>query len=164
MSKVENDELNISSRKKLINVKKTKLIIGYSNISEISVYGATLLNNQELLESESLSLNLEGAGVIDMQLKVNNLEAQLSGAGLVKFNGYATNASVRLSGVGGLEAFGLETLKSTINVSGIGGAKINVKNELTATIEGVGGIEYIGHPAKVNKNISGVGTIKEEIK
>jgi hypothetical protein len=162
LSKIENGELSISSKKNLINIKKTKLVIGYSIINEVRAYGATLLNNEETLESDNLYLNLEGAGMIDLKLKVSNLDASLSGAGLVKCNGYATNSKIRLSGAGGLEAIGLETQNATITVSGIGSAKVNVKNELSAAIEGVGGIEYIGHPVKVNKNISGLGTIKEE--
>jgi hypothetical protein len=161
-TEVENGELKISSPKKLISVKKTKLEINYVHLNQIRVSGATLLNSSDLLESEKLELSLEGAGMIDLQIKVVDLEAQLSGAGIVKFNGYATNASISLSGAGGLEAYGLETLNCKIDVSGLGGAKINVKNDLTATIEGVGGIQYIGHPEKVNKNVSGVGTIKEE--
>ena len=160
-TKVEGQELQITTPKKLISARKIRLTITYNQIREITAYGATLLRNDELLESPDLKLNLEGAGVIDLQLKVSELDAQLSGAGLVKLNGYATHAVIRLSGAGGLDAYGLETESCDIDVSGIGGAKIHVKNRLKASIEGVGGIDYKGHPASVDKNVSGIGTIKE---
>lgn len=160
-TKVDGQVLEVTAPKKLISARKIRLTITYTRIKEITVFGATLLENDELLDSPDLKLNLEGAGVIDLQLKVSNLEAQLSGAGLVKFNGYATHAVIGLSGAGGLEAYGLETESCDINVSGIGGAKVNVKNRLNASIAGVGGINYKGHPMSVEKNVSGLGTIKE---
>jgi hypothetical protein len=70
--------------------------------------------------------------------------------------------NIGLSGAGGLEAFGLETINCEIDVSGIGNAQINVRNELTATITGIGGIQYTGSPEKVNKHVTGVGSIREE--
>ena len=160
---VVNDHiLSISANKKLISANKTTITIHYRMIEEIDISGATLLKNEDLLETTKLKLDLAGAGVIDLKIKTNNLEAELGGAGLVKLNGYAPECRISLSGAGGLEAYGLETDNCTIDVSGIGGAKINVKNKLSANIEGVGGIQYIGHPATVEKNVSGIGTIKQD--
>ncbi len=159
---VENGELEITTSKKLISTKKSKIEIEYNYIKDIRVAGSTLLNNTDVLEADQLTLNLDGAGVIDLQLKVSELEARLSGAGLVKFRGYAADADIGLSGAGSLEAFDLETSNCKVNVSGVGSAKINVKGELDATIAGVGGIQYTGHPEKVHKNVTGVGTIREE--
>ncbi len=158
---VNGNRLTISSDKKLISIKKIKVTIHYNKLSEIDISGATLFKSNDLVEAKDLSLKLGGAGVIDLKLKANNLNAELSGAGLVKLNGYVTNSRISLSGAGGLDAYGLETNNCTIDVSGIGGAKINVKGKLDANITGVGGIEYIGHPAEIEKNVSGVGTIKE---
>ncbi len=160
-TRVNGDRLTISSDKKLISMKKIKVTIHFNKLSEIDISGAALLKSDDLIESRDLTLNLGGAGVIDLKLKVDNLNATLSGAGLVKLNGYASNSRISLSGAGGLEGYGLETDACTIDVSGIGGAKINVKNKLDANITGLGGIEYIGNPKEINKNVSGVGTIKE---
>jgi hypothetical protein len=157
---VRGDELVISTDKKLISARKTSLIVHYNKLSEIGISGATLLKNEEELESGDLHLDLSGAGVIDLQIKTNELEAHLSGAGLVKLKGYASSSSIDMSGAGGLDAYGLETEDCQIDVSGIGGAKINVKNSLSANITGVGGIQYIGNPSKIDKNISGIGSIK----
>ena len=159
-SNVRGDELTIDSHKKLISRRRISLTVYYKELNEIDVSGATLLKNNDLMESKRLRLNLSGAGVIDLQIKSGSLDADLSGAGLVKLNGYAGSFNVDMSGAGGLDAYGLETDDCIIDVSGIGGAKINVRNKLTANIAGVGGIQYIGNPAKIEKHISGVGSIK----
>ncbi|HLF33125.1 MAG TPA: head GIN domain-containing protein [Cyclobacteriaceae bacterium] len=159
---VSNGELEITSRKKLISAHKSRIEIVYNYIEDIRVYGATLLNNEDVLESDHLSIRMEGAGVIELQLKAAELNTELSGAGLVKFRGYAAVADISMSGAGSLEAFDLETLNCKIDVSGVGSAKINVMKELNASIAGLGGIKYIGNPEKVHKHVTGVGTIKEE--
>jgi hypothetical protein len=158
-TKVRGDELTIDSQKKLISRQRISLTVHYKELNEIDVSGATLLKNDELLETNDLRLNLSGAGVINLQLKAGSLDADLSGAGLVKLNGYAGKCTFEMSGAGGLEAYGLETDDCTINVSGVGGAKINARNKLVANIQGVGGIQYIGNPAKIEKHVSGVGSI-----
>jgi hypothetical protein len=159
---VSNGELEITSRKKLISAHKSRIEIVYNFIKDIRVYGATLLNNEDILESDRLSIRMEGAGVIELKLKAAELETELSGAGLVKFRGYAADADISMSGAGSLEAYDLETLNCKIDVSGVGSAKINVMKELNASIAGVGGIQYIGNPEKVHKHVTGVGMIKED--
>ncbi len=161
-TEVTDHQLVLSSQKKLISVKPTKIVIDYRDLKKIDISGATLLRNDDTLEAKELQLNLGGAGVIELGIKTEDLEAQLSGAGLVKLHGSARDCNISLSGAGGLEAYGLLTENCTLSVSGLGGAKVNVKNKLKANIAGVGGIQYIGNPVSVDKNVSGIGSIKEE--
>jgi hypothetical protein len=65
--------LEISTGKKLISAKKSVIRITYRQLEEIRVFGATMLSNEDTLESGNLTLQLSGAGVIDLQLKVSEL-------------------------------------------------------------------------------------------
>ena len=48
-----------------------------------------------------------------------------------------------------------------VTVSGVGGAKVNATDILTATLNGVGSIKYDGDPGTTNLNTNGIGVIKK---
>ena len=89
------------------------------------------------------------------------LKVQLSGAGLITLEGEAEKQEVNLTGAGSYETFDLESSFCEISISGIGGAEVNVTQRLEARISGMGGIEYMGSPQEIRREVSGIGKIKE---
>ena len=153
--------LRISQTRNLISRNKLRATIYYSELEKIKVTGAAMVENKGVLESDDVELDLEGAGVVKLNVKCNKLDADLSGAGKVELSGKAQSQRLTLSGAGGLEAYGLESKFSNIKVSGIGSAKVFVTNELTAKLEGLGGIKYIGDPEVIDSEINGIGVIEK---
>jgi hypothetical protein len=156
---ISGKELNVISSHRLISKEKIRIVVSYDTLREIRITGAAVLTSEEVIESRELILNMEGAGVLELEIQVQFLEHHLSGAGLVNLKGMADHADIRLSGAGGLDAQNLEVQHCDITVSGIGGAKLNVKESLKARIEGIGGIEYTGEPGKIDKVVTGIGRI-----
>jgi len=103
---------------------------------------------------------MDGAGMIDLRIKTEFLKVMLSGAGIVKIAGETNKQELKLAGAGSLKAFDLESKSCKVVVSGLGGAEIYVTEDLDASIEGVGGIEYEGKPLNVRTEINGLGKIK----
>ncbi|MFC2126232.1 head GIN domain-containing protein [Bacteroidota bacterium] len=153
--------LRISQSKNLFSRNKLKAIVHYSELERIMVSGAALVENRGILKSEEIELKLEGAGVVKLNVECNTMDVDLSGAGKVGLSGKTQNQRLKLSGAGGLDAYGLESEVCDIKVSGIGSAEVFVTHELTARLEGLGGIKYIGDPKIINSEISGIGVIEK---
>ncbi len=153
--------LRISQSKNIFSSSKLKATIHYTELEYIKVTGAALVENKGTLESESVELKLEGAGIVKINVECKFLEADLSGAGKVELSGKTVSQSLKLSGAGGLDAYGLESEVCEINVSGIGSAEVFVTHKLTAKLEGLGSIKYIGDPKVINREISGIGVVEK---
>jgi hypothetical protein len=92
---------------------------------------------------ELTSVVFSGAGTMILnQLRGNSLSITLSGAGSIQVSGEVTDQKVNVSGAGKYEGGGLSSKTAAV------------------TVRGVGTVEYIGNP-RVNKNVSGIGIVKQ---
>ena len=160
-SEIQGNELIITQEKKLISSNKIELIVSYTELDELRIMGAAKLINDGILASDDLTIKMDGAGVVNLNLEAENLEIALSGAGIVNVQGNSEVLKIRLNGAGSLDAFDLISKECDIVVSGIGSAKVFVTDKIDARIEGVGGIEYAGNPKEVITDVSGLGKISK---
>jgi len=158
-TEVDNGTLVIESSKRIKTDAGVKIYITYQHLVGIKSAGASIIKTENAIVSDRFNLEMPGAGLIEMEVDVSDLEITLAGAGMLKLKGKATDQIISLNGVGNLEAYELESRSCSITVSGMGGAEINVKENLDARVNGIGSIKYRGNPSTVNDNISGVGTI-----
>ena len=159
-SSVENGVLVIEDSERIKSEEGIKIFITFNEISKIRSAGASVVKSDDVIRGDYFSLTVPGAGLIDLKLDVKDLEVELAGAGLVKLSGIADRQEITLRGVGSLEAFDLESNVCEVSVSGVGGAEVNVKENLNAVVRGIGGIKYKGDPESVQDDVSGIGTIK----
>ena len=111
--------------------------------------------------AELESVELAGAGSFNIEnLDTEQWQVSLPGAGGIKVSGRATEQTVQLSGAGAYNAEKLESQKATVNSSGAGLAVVNVSDTLDVTINGLGGVEYIGDP-EVSQKINGLGKVSK---
>lgn len=157
---VQGNTLSITQYRKLISKNKIRIIINYTDLEELRLTGAAMIQNEGFIEEKELNLRMDGAGMIDVKIRTEFLKVILSGAGVMKIAGQTERQELNLSGAGGVKAFNLDSKYCKVTVSGIGGAEIYVTEELDAKIEGVGGIEYEGNPGNVRTEINGIGKIK----
>lgn len=160
-TEVEHGVLIIEDSEKIRSQDGIKIYITYNSLTSLRSAGASVIKSEDKIVSEVFSLEVPGAGVVELEVEVNDLEVVLAGAGLVKLSGSARSQSVSLNGVGSLEAYELESDNCEVSVSGVGGAKVNVKENLNANVNGIGGIKYKGNPKVVNDRVSGIGTIRK---
>ncbi len=160
-SSVEDGILIIEDDQKIRSKDGIKLYITYQELTRLRSAGASVIKTDGPLRSELFHLEVPGAGMVDLDVDVDELEVELAGAGLVKLKGRADQQTVDLRGVGSLKAFELESKHCQVTVSGVGGAEVNVKENLKAVVKGIGGIQYLGDPAVISDQVSGIGTIKK---
>lgn len=110
------------------------------NVASLRISGAGNVTYRDI-DQDELSLDVSGAGTIEVTGKVNRLEADVSGAGCIAgYLLYATHGRLRVSGAG--------NIKATTTAS------------VVARVSGIGKIRIGGNPPQRDTDVSGMGKIK----
>lgn len=139
---VSGNTLTIKPEKNFSVKKPIRIRITVSNIDDISSSGATSFHVTDV-KNEKMKINASGASSFDISGETAALDMELSGASKV-------------------EAERLRAARVKITLSGAGKANVFASEELDATVSGAGIVTYAGDPKKVNKNVSGVGTVTKK--
>jgi hypothetical protein len=92
-------------------------------------------------------------------LKESFFTINQSGAGSLSADGQADMVDITMSGVGNADLSALNAKSVTALLSGTGSAKVYAHESLTATVSGIGKLTYSGNPPKVQKSVTGLGSI-----
>ncbi len=158
ITKNQGSWLKVSTDEPIHGSKALRLYITVVDLDEVDISGAVELRSKSVIKTNTLSLDLSGAGNIEMDVDANELDFDLSGGSEISIKGRAAEASFDISGAGELEAEELETDYMDIDISGAGSATVFVNKELDAEISGAGSIRYKGNPV-VSKDVNGAGSI-----
>src|SRR5579864_4233744 len=104
-------------------------------------------------------LVISGSGKADAKgLDPDHLRIEISGSGEVLAQGTTNDLDLSISGSGGYRGEDMRSKRTTIDISGSGGAVIATSETLKANVSGSGSIEYIGDP-QVTQHVSGSGSV-----
>ena len=106
---------------------------------------------------------IEVAGAADININDaagDELLIEISGAGQLNGSGSVTNLDVEINGAGNVSLSELESENTTIEISGAGSAEVFASQSVNAEISGTGSIQVHGNPAKVQKEVNGIGSIQ----
>lgn len=157
----DGDALVIDSEKRLRSEHGIKIVVHYEELEEINTTGASNIIAEETIFTDRLRVLISGAGKTDLSVAVESIDVEMSGAAVIYLSGVAEVFRADLSGAGSIEAFELESENCELSISGAGSASVNVTGDLEAEVSGVGGVEYLGNPKNVHRDVSGVGSIKQ---
>jgi hypothetical protein len=132
-------------------------------IKSLSLEGAADADVHGNISGTDFKLDISGVGnaVID-NINVDDFSSEVSGAAnIVVKGGTVKLAKYEVSGAAKIKTFPLQTTETYASISGAGKGEVTASQKLTASISGAGSIKYKGHPADVNKDISGAGSIAE---
>jgi len=157
---VDGDELVIETTETIQSDDGIKVFITFDQLESLELKGASTISSESTLKSKELFVEINGAGVVKMDIDVKDLEVEISGAGLIDLSGKADHQTIDLGGAGNLNAYDLKCKSAEIELSGIGAAQVNVSERLYARVTGVGSIKYKGNPEVVDTEITGLGKIE----
>ena len=132
--------------------------IGNAELDEISMSGSGSFEG-EILSKDKLTLEVGGSGFINAIANPRELEADVSGSGSIKASGKCESLEAEISGSGSISMRNMESKNADVSISGSGSMSTNVSGELKASISGSGSISYTGNPEKVDKSVSGSGSV-----
>ncbi len=171
--KVENGVLMINVERKPDNPNKSiwakiddiklkptmKVMVSVKNISDLQVNGSGKIISENSISSDYLTLSVSGSGMIDLDIKGNNVKSEVSGSGSIALKGYATSNEIVLSGSGSMAAFDCELDNAKIKVTGSGNAELTVASSLEASVLGSGSVKHKGNTKNVSKKVFGSGAV-----
>lgn len=85
---------------------------------------------------------------------------ETSGATRVNVDGTVTEVVASMTGASRLEAGSLQAQTAELSISGAGRADVVATETLKVSISGAGKVIYAGNPKRVEKQVSGAGSIK----
>jgi hypothetical protein len=121
--------------------KRPTYKVTVKDLRHIHVQGGVAIEATKL-ESEKLTILVEGAAAGNLSGRVDDLTIEIKGAGL-------------------LSAGELKAKRAKVSVQGAGQVTVNVSDELDAEVKGTGIVWYIGAP-KLKSNVGGMGWIKRK--
>jgi hypothetical protein len=103
---------------------------------------------------------LSGAGNIQLS-GINNKHffIESNGFGNIEATGKTDNLKIETNGAGNINCKDLIAENVNVNTTGVGNIVLYAKSTLNATVTGIGNVAYYGNPKKINRNISGIGSL-----
>ena len=106
------------------------------------------------------TFRMEGVGATELRkLSGENFELYYEGVGLLSAQGKVKHLRLRDQGVGMVDAKDLLAEDADVRLEGVGTAKVYASEKLRADVQGIGSLDYYGHPRTVKKNVSGIGSV-----
>ncbi len=160
----EGDKIRIKSRQgyNLRPSSKIKVYVTSQVYNDIDVSGASNITGQtKINNAEKMSLNVSGAGEINMDLNAPAISAEISGAGEVNLKGETKTFDLTLTGAAKAHCYELMSENTKVDISGAGEADVFASVKLDAQVSGAGGVTYKGGATNVSQQVSGAGSVKK---
>lgn len=155
---VHNGVLDIENKRCFRGHNEITIYVKSKEINDISLAGSGNISSTGVLETSAMTIQLDGSGNIETDVKCTSLKATITGSGNVETSGSTTSQKLKITGSGNIEHFGLSSETADVSIEGSGNIEVKVSNQLDAEIEGSGTIKYRGHP-EINHRISGSGEL-----
>lgn len=154
--------LAMQNVKKVRNINKMKITISSPDLSSLKFKGVGNVHIDEGITTNALLLDAEGVGNIYASgIRCNNLTVCSRGVGDVKIVGESQKASLSSEGVGNINAVNLKSNHVEATSKGIGNITCYAVESISASVNGIGSIEYKGNPTDKNIIKGGIGSIKK---
>jgi hypothetical protein len=107
-------------------------------------------------------VRLSGSGAIRVDgHELDLLSVTLPGTGAIRAAGTVTSLDVDLTGTGEADLGELVARNAAVALSGAGTVLVHVTGTLEAHVSGTGSVVYTGDPDRVDRTVTGVGSVTE---
>ena len=139
---ISNDTLHLRTHEHVWPTHGIKVVISSATRAGAKLRGAVKLTARQL-SGPSFALESTGASEVSLGGNVDRLLADMTGASQ-------------------LAADGLQTKTAEISTTGAGDADVAVTDTLKVAITGAGKVAYSGNPTKIEKHVTGAGSIRRK--
>ncbi len=161
-TEVKNDELIVSTDGKDFSThKEINVYVTVKELCLLELTGSGNMIGKSHVNCDNMTMHIAGSGDLKADVRSLTMKIKLSGSGNLDVSGTATSTDIRIAGSGNVDAKGLQTMNSSVSISGSGQSTINASEQLTVSITGSGDVHYIGDPIKLKTNITGSGSVSK---
>lgn len=109
---------------------------------------------------DEVRLSGSGAMFVDGH-ELDGLTVELPGTGAIRVAGTVTTLDVDIAGTGEADLDQLVAQDATVALSGAGAVFVHVTGTLEVDVSGTGSVVYTGEPDRVDREITGAGSVTE---
>ena len=162
--KVEGDELIIKTvnDETVGKSSKTKIHINIKDLRELDFKSVGSLNTTGTLKLDSLDLNTESVGKLNLDINANFLHANLSSVGSTTLSGKVTEVRINNKSVGSLSAFGLKANTLMIHNTSMGITEVYADSAFYIRSSSVGALYYKGPGVVKELKSEGIGVVQKK--
>jgi hypothetical protein len=108
------------------------------------------------------TIRVEGTGDLELgRIDTDELTIEVEGAAGIDASGTVDTLTLNIEGAGDADLGGLEARTARVVVEGAGDAELSVSDELDVTVQGAGDVTYRGNPS-VRQRVEGAGEVRPE--
>jgi|WetSurMetagenome_2_1015567.scaffolds.fasta_scaffold461239_1 hypothetical protein len=144
------------------NHKQIDVYITFVKIDRMVLKGAGNIETKSTLHLDTLTIENNRAGNLNLSLNCKRLNIKTGGAGNVDISGSAHYAWIEKTGVGNFNSSGFKVDFVKLKNSGVGNTDVYAEKELYLKSSGVGNVSYSGNPIIKEYNVSGVGNVTKQ--
>lgn len=153
----------VISTKKGYNLRPSRDVIVYASaprFANLDISGASKLIGENTLSGDELELGASGASEVNLNVKVEKLQADLSGSSTMELKGEAIRFTTEGSGASTIKCMDLITEETTLDLSGSSNAEVTANKQLNVDASGASDVRYRGN-ANINQKSSGASSVKK---
>ncbi|MBK8289957.1 MAG: DUF2807 domain-containing protein [Flammeovirgaceae bacterium] len=140
---------------------ETYITITLPTLNGVSLSGASNARIAGFANSNRMDFSLSGASLAQLTMNVNEIHFNITGASQLRLQGEGQLLDGSISGASILTAFDFVTKQATLIVSGASNGKVNVADELKASVSGASVVLYRGTPNVISES-SGSSVVRQD--
>jgi hypothetical protein len=141
------------------NDQKLEINLSISDLKNIEFEGVGNIKTQTPFEVKDISIQGDGVGNINMEIRANRIDAELNLMGNFYLKGKADRFNLENDGIGNIDASDLIAQNVKLISSGIGRVSVHCEGELSLEVSGIGEVKYTGNPKVIKDDVSGIGKV-----
>lgn len=127
--------------------------IGTDMLEGIIISGATTIDGRGTFNADTFTLDISGAGGVDLDLNVQSMSVSVSGAARLNLSGTADSLMINNDGAAIITARNMTVQDAIVELNGAGSIQVHAEKTLDATVAGVGTITYWGDPVLTQSTV-----------
>jgi hypothetical protein len=148
------------SESNITGASNIKVHINISRLTQLDFKSVGSLISSGILKLDSLELNSESVGKLDLQLNAKYLKANLKSVGSTKLTGEADEVRINNKSIGSLNAYELNAKVLMIHNTAVGTAEVFAEKEIYIRSSAIGTLFYKGKADVKELSVEGIGKVK----
>lgn len=157
-TEVRGGTLHIDAEENLRSREPIRIAIGVAALNAVHSGGSSDIAVRDV-RSEAFEASVSGSSDLTANGDFGALSASISGSGEIHMTGTADAIDGHVTGSGEMDLLEVRARSARVEVSGSGGATVQVSERLDAKVSGSGDVRYRGQPV-VQADVSGSGDVE----
>lgn len=157
-TEVRGGTLHIDAEENLRSREPIRIAIGVGALNGVHSGGSSDIAVRDV-RSEAFEASVSGSSDLTANGDFGALSASISGSGEIHMTGTADAIDGHVTGSGEMDLLEVRARSARVEVSGSGGATVQVSERLDAKVSGSGDVRYRGQPV-VQADVSGSGDVE----